>query len=183
MEGTQPQSTYAHVVRHGCGRPRGSKNRVSATQMPTQEDDRGEFDSDAALTQPVQGAQAARVQSINPWVPKLTRKPTKVTFTKKVRNKEVELTSYVFDVMYRQESVPSAMLEKVKPVLDTNYKTYVSDGNQEEGKEPEFFRSDEGQLVLKKVAAFYNKVPMPYKLSCPAPKDRLLRYLFVFWFD
>ncbi|KAJ9058952.1 hypothetical protein DSO57_1007349 [Entomophthora muscae] len=55
------------------------------------------------------------------------------------------------------------MLEKVKPVLDTSYKPYVSDGNQEEDKEPEFFRADEGQLVLKKVAAFYNKVPMACK--------------------
>ncbi|KAJ9077099.1 hypothetical protein DSO57_1019958 [Entomophthora muscae] len=55
------------------------------------------------------------------------------------------------------------MLEKEKPVLDTSYEPYVSDSNQEEDKEPEFFRTDEGQLVLKKVAAFYNKVPMPCK--------------------
>ncbi|KAJ9084877.1 hypothetical protein DSO57_1019517 [Entomophthora muscae] len=40
------------------------------------------------------------------------------------------------------------MLEKVKPVLDTSYKPYVSDGNQEEDKEPEFFRTDKGQLVV-----------------------------------
>ncbi|KAJ9061227.1 hypothetical protein DSO57_1022551 [Entomophthora muscae] len=53
------------------------------------------------------------------------------------------------------------MLEKVKPVLDTSYKPYGSDGNQEEEKEPEFFRTDEGQLVLKKVAVFYTKVSMP----------------------
>ncbi|KAJ9085230.1 hypothetical protein DSO57_1016032 [Entomophthora muscae] len=53
------------------------------------------------------------------------------------------------------------MLEKVKPVLDTSYKPYASDGNQEEEKEPEFFRTDEGHLVLKRVAAFYTKVPMP----------------------
>ncbi|KAJ9082723.1 hypothetical protein DSO57_1001794 [Entomophthora muscae] len=55
------------------------------------------------------------------------------------------------------------MLEKVKPVLDTSYKPYVSDGNQEEDKEPEFFRIYEGQLVLKKVAAFYTKMPMSCK--------------------
>ncbi|KAJ9085682.1 hypothetical protein DSO57_1011603 [Entomophthora muscae] len=55
------------------------------------------------------------------------------------------------------------MLKKVKPVLDTSYKPYVSDGNQEEDTEPEFYRTDEEQLVLKKVAAFYNKVPMPCK--------------------
>ncbi|KAJ9076142.1 hypothetical protein DSO57_1029111 [Entomophthora muscae] len=53
------------------------------------------------------------------------------------------------------------MLEKVKPVLDTSYKPYVSYGNQEEDKEPELFRTDKGQLVLKKVATFYTKVPMP----------------------
>ncbi|KAJ9062060.1 hypothetical protein DSO57_1014684 [Entomophthora muscae] len=165
MEGTQQQTTIAPIVRRSRGCPCGSKNKVSATQVPNQEGDRrGEFHSDAALTQPAQEAQAARVQSINPWVPKLTWKPTKVTTTKKVRNKEVELTLYVFDVVYRQEPVPSAMLEKVKPVLNTSYKPYVSDGNQEEDKEPEFFRTDEGQLVLKKVAAFYNKVPIPCKL-------------------
>ncbi|KAJ9087459.1 hypothetical protein DSO57_1033174 [Entomophthora muscae] len=92
---------------------------------------------------------------------KLTWKPIKVITTKKVRNKEVELTSYVFDVVHRQELVPSTMLEKVKPVLTTSYEPYVSDGNQEEDKEPEFFITDEGKLVLKKVAAFYTKVPMP----------------------
>ncbi|KAJ9077724.1 hypothetical protein DSO57_1013989 [Entomophthora muscae] len=51
------------------------------------------------------------------------------------------------------------MLEKVNPVIDTSYKPYVSDGNQEDDKEPEFYRTDEGQLVLKKVTAFYTKVP------------------------
>ncbi|KAJ9080583.1 hypothetical protein DSO57_1023410 [Entomophthora muscae] len=97
-------------------------NRVSATQVHTQEGDRrGVFNSDTALTQPVQGAQAARVQSINSQVPKLTQKPTKVTATKTVRNKEIELASYVLDAVYRQELVPSAMMEKVKPVLDTTY--------------------------------------------------------------
>ncbi|KAJ9089781.1 hypothetical protein DSO57_1009280 [Entomophthora muscae] len=55
------------------------------------------------------------------------------------------------------------MLEKVKPVLDTSYGPYVSDGNQEEDKEPGFYQTNEGQLVLKKVAAFYTKVPMPCK--------------------
>ncbi|KAJ9068377.1 hypothetical protein DSO57_1029334 [Entomophthora muscae] len=60
------------------------------------------------------------------------------------------------------------MMEKVKPVLDTSYEPYVSDGNQEEEKEPEFYRTDEGQLVLKKVSAFYTKVPMPCK---PVPNQ------------
>ncbi|KAJ9057221.1 hypothetical protein DSO57_1024751 [Entomophthora muscae] len=111
MEGTQQQTTIAPVVRRSCSCPHGSKNRLSTTQVPTQEGGgRGVFHSDAALTQPVQGAQAARVQSINPWVPKLTRKPTKVTTTKTVRNKELELTLYVFDVVYRQELVPSAIV-------------------------------------------------------------------------
>ncbi|KAJ9074294.1 hypothetical protein DSO57_1007984 [Entomophthora muscae] len=162
MEGTQKQSTNTPVVRRSCSCPRRSKNRVSEPQVPTQGGDRrGELHSDTALTQPVQGAQAARVQSINPQVPKLTWKPTKVTTTKKVRNKEVELTSYVFDIVYRQELVPSAMLEKVKPVLNTSYKPYFSDGNQEDDKEPEFYQTNKGQLVFKKFAAFYTKLPMP----------------------
>ena len=77
---------------------------------------------------------------------------------------------YVFDAVYRQESVPSAMLEKVKPVLDTSCEPYVSDSNQEENKEPKFYRTDEEQLVLKKVAAFYTKVPMP----CVVPNTNKL---------
>ncbi|KAJ9050989.1 hypothetical protein DSO57_1009073 [Entomophthora muscae] len=121
-------------------------------QVHTQEGDgREEFNSDTELTQLVQGTQAARVQSINPQVPKLTWKPTKVTTTKTVRNKEVELTLYVFDAVYCQELVPSAMLEKIKPVFDTSYKPYVSDGNQEDNSKPDFYRTTEGQLVLKKV--------------------------------
>ncbi|KAJ9067223.1 hypothetical protein DSO57_1001860 [Entomophthora muscae] len=128
MEQTQQQSTNEPVVRQGCGCPRRSKNRVSGTQAPTQEGDgRGELNSDAALTQLVQGAQTSRVQSINSWVPKLTWKPTKVTTIKTIINKEVDLTLYMFNVVYCQESVPSAMLEKVKPVLDTSYEPYVSD--------------------------------------------------------
>ncbi|KAJ9048431.1 hypothetical protein DSO57_1035135 [Entomophthora muscae] len=150
MEGTQHQSTNAPVVHRGCGCPHGSKNRLSTTQVPTQEGGRrGEFHSDAALTQPVQGEQDARVRSINPQVPKLTQKPTKVTTTNMVRNKEVELTLYVFDAVYRQELVLSVMLEKVKPVLDTSYEPYISNGNQEDNKETEFFQTDEGQLVVR----------------------------------
>ncbi|KAJ9054321.1 hypothetical protein DSO57_1015913 [Entomophthora muscae] len=53
MKGTQQQSTISPIVYRGCSCSCGSKNRVSATQMPTQEGDRrGEFDDDAALTQP-----------------------------------------------------------------------------------------------------------------------------------
>ncbi|KAJ9061792.1 hypothetical protein DSO57_1017199 [Entomophthora muscae] len=130
MEGTQQQSINAPIVRCSCGCLHRSKNRVSPTKVPTQEEDRrGEFNSDTALTQKIQGAQAVRVQSINPWLPKLTQKPTKVTITKMVRNK--------------------------------NYKPYISDGNQEVNDKPKFYRTTEGKLVLKKVAAFYNKVPMP----------------------
>ncbi|KAJ9049449.1 hypothetical protein DSO57_1024254 [Entomophthora muscae] len=95
--------------------------------------------------------------------PLLTWKPTRVTTINKVKNKEIKLTSYVFDTVYCQENVPTAMIEKVKPVLDTSYKPYVSDGNQEDNNKPEFYRTTEGQLVLKKVTAFYNKVPMPCK--------------------
>ncbi|KAJ9054281.1 hypothetical protein DSO57_1016248 [Entomophthora muscae] len=57
------------------------------------------------------------------------------------------------------------MLEKLKSVLATSYKPYVSDGNQEDDKEPKFYQTNEGQLVLKKVEAFYTKVPM----SCVVP--------------
>ncbi|KAJ9051445.1 hypothetical protein DSO57_1004526 [Entomophthora muscae] len=163
MEGTQQQSDNAPAVRRSCSCPHGSKNRVSATQVPTQEGDRGEINSEVALTQPVQGVQAARVESINPWVPKLTQKPTKMTTAKTVRNKVVELTSYVFDPIYRQELAPSAMMEKVKPELNTSYEPYISDGNQEDNNEPKFYRTTEGQLMLKKVAVFYTKIPMPCK--------------------
>ncbi|KAJ9089349.1 hypothetical protein DSO57_1013929 [Entomophthora muscae] len=31
------------------------------------------------------------------------------------------------------------MLEKVKPVLDTSYKPYISDGNQEDNNKYEFY--------------------------------------------
>ena len=50
----------------------------------------------------------------------------------------------MFDVVYRQELVLSAMLEKAKPVLDTSYEPYISNDNQEDNKEPEFFQTDEG---------------------------------------
>ncbi|KAJ9052629.1 hypothetical protein DSO57_1032303 [Entomophthora muscae] len=62
------------------------------------------------------------------------------------------------------------MMEKVKPVLDTSYKPYVSDGNQEDNNKPNFYRTTEGQLVLKKVVYFYNKVPMP---CVPVPEKDL----------
>ncbi|KAJ9061975.1 hypothetical protein DSO57_1015400 [Entomophthora muscae] len=55
------------------------------------------------------------------------------------------------------------MMEKVKPVLNTIYKPYISDGNQEDSNKPKFYRTTEGKLVLKKVAVFYTKVPMPCK--------------------
>ncbi|KAJ9085039.1 hypothetical protein DSO57_1017885 [Entomophthora muscae] len=101
MEGTEQHSNNAPIVRRSCGCPCGSKNQVSAMQVPTQEGDRREeFNSKVALTQPVQGAQHARVKNINPRAPKLTQKPTKVTTTKKFRKKE--------------ELVPSTMMEKVE---------------------------------------------------------------------
>ncbi|KAJ9068533.1 hypothetical protein DSO57_1027711 [Entomophthora muscae] len=112
--------------------------------MPTQEGDvRGEFNSDAVLTQLVQGAQAAMVQSINPWVPKMTWKSTKVTTNKTVSNKEAELTSYVFDAV-------NAKSWSRQPCW-RSYEPYFSNGNQEEDKEPKFYRTDEEQLVLKNV--------------------------------
>ncbi|KAJ9082631.1 hypothetical protein DSO57_1002577 [Entomophthora muscae] len=78
----------------------------------------------------------------------MTRIPTKVVTAKKVRNKEVKLTYFEFDPVYFQEAVPAATIEKVKTVLDTSYKPYISDGNQE------------GQEVLNNAVAFYIKVPM-----------------------
>ncbi|KAJ9052370.1 hypothetical protein DSO57_1034954 [Entomophthora muscae] len=112
--------------------------------------------------------QGARVLSINPQVPKLTQKLTKVTTTKKVINKEVELTSYVFEPVYFQEKVLAFIMEKVKPVIDTSYKPHISDSNQEDNDKPKFYRTTEGQLVLKKAAVFYNKVPMP---CVPVPEQ------------
>ncbi|KAJ9055221.1 hypothetical protein DSO57_1006237 [Entomophthora muscae] len=53
------------------------------------------------------------------------------------------------------------MMEKVKPVLDTSYKPYVSDSNQKDNNKPKFYRTMEGHLVLKKIVVFYNKVSMP----------------------
>ncbi|KAJ9062101.1 hypothetical protein DSO57_1014330 [Entomophthora muscae] len=56
MEETQQQITIAPIVRRSHGCPHGSKNRLSTTQVPTQEGGgRGEFHSDTALTQLVQG--------------------------------------------------------------------------------------------------------------------------------
>ncbi|KAJ9061257.1 hypothetical protein DSO57_1022312 [Entomophthora muscae] len=161
MEGIQQQSNNAPVARRSCDCPRGSKNRVSATQVPIQEGDgRGKFNIEAALTQPDQEAQLAGVKSINPWVPKLIQKPIKVTTTKTVINKEIKLTSFVFDPVYHQELALSAMIEKVKPVLDTSYEPYVSDSNQEDIEDPEYFQNKDGQPVIKKVVVFYTKVFM-----------------------
>ncbi|KAJ9081702.1 hypothetical protein DSO57_1011950 [Entomophthora muscae] len=53
------------------------------------------------------------------------------------------------------------MMEKIKPVLDTSYEPYISDGNQEDNNKPDFYRTVEKWLMLKKVVAFYNKVSMP----------------------
>ncbi|KAJ9073792.1 hypothetical protein DSO57_1012780 [Entomophthora muscae] len=60
------------------------------------------------------------------------------------------------------------MIEKVNPVIDTSYEPYVSDGNQENNNELKFFQTMNGQQVLKKVDAFYTKVPMP---CIPGPEQ------------
>ncbi|KAJ9056915.1 hypothetical protein DSO57_1027767 [Entomophthora muscae] len=114
-------------------------------------DRREKNNNEVVLTQPAQVAQGAKAQSINSMVPKMTQKPTKVTTTKTVRKKEIKLTSYVFDAVYFQELVPSGMLEKTKPVLDTSCKCYVSDGNQEDVKETKYFQTEDGQQVLNNV--------------------------------
>ncbi|KAJ9074469.1 hypothetical protein DSO57_1006119, partial [Entomophthora muscae] len=113
---TQQQSTNAPVVRCGRGCPHGSKNRVSATQVPTQREDRGEFNSDTTLKQPVQRAQAARVWSINPWVPKLIWKPTKVTTSKTVRNKEVYVINEISILVLKTWKLKSG--SQGKPYVD-----------------------------------------------------------------
>ncbi|KAJ9052377.1 hypothetical protein DSO57_1034885 [Entomophthora muscae] len=59
-------------------------------------------------------------------------------------------------------------MEKVKPVIDTSYKPHISDSNQEDNGKPKFYRTTEGQLVLKKAAVFYNKVLMHY---VPVPEQ------------
>ncbi|KAJ9049593.1 hypothetical protein DSO57_1022833 [Entomophthora muscae] len=160
MKGTQQHSSNVPVVRHGCGCPHRTKNRVSGTQMPTQEEDkRGEFNCEVALTQPVQGAQLSRVQSINLWVPKLTQKPTKVTTIKKVRNKEIELTFFIFYPVYHQEAVPTAMIEKFKPIIDTSYKPYIRDSDQEDVKEPKIYRTTEKYLMLKRFWPSISRCP------------------------
>ncbi|KAJ9057331.1 hypothetical protein DSO57_1023743 [Entomophthora muscae] len=56
----------APVVHCGCGCPCGSKNRVSATQVPTQGGDgRGEFHSDAAVMNDI-SILILKTQELNP---------------------------------------------------------------------------------------------------------------------
>ncbi|KAJ9061333.1 hypothetical protein DSO57_1021662, partial [Entomophthora muscae] len=84
---------------------------------PTQEEDKkGENNSEVALTQPVQVAQGARAQSINPKVPKLIQKtPT----TKTVNDIFTKRVSLVYDPIYCCDVFLETLLEKVKPMLDT----------------------------------------------------------------
>ncbi|KAJ9080098.1 hypothetical protein DSO57_1028615 [Entomophthora muscae] len=81
MEGTQQQSSNPPIVRCGCGCPCRPKIESCNTGAYSGKRQEREFNSEVALTQPVRGAQHARVRSINPRVPKLTWKPTKVTTT------------------------------------------------------------------------------------------------------
>ena len=121
------------------------KNCVSATQVPTQERGKRAIDTvEVAQTQqPVQATQVRRAQSINLRVSKLSRKATKVVMSKTVNNKEVELTSLVFEPVYHQELVSKSMIQKVQLVLDTTYKPYVSNGDHNNNKEPEYYRNVE----------------------------------------
>ncbi|KAJ9067732.1 hypothetical protein DSO57_1036157 [Entomophthora muscae] len=155
MDASQQQSSNRPVVRCGC--------------VPTQEGDgRGVLNSDTALTQLVQGAQHARGQSINPWVQKLTRKYTKVVTIKTVNNVTTERVTLVYGPVYCRNGVPAAILEKVKPVLDTSYKIYVSDSKgADKDKLPHYFQPVKRQKVLKKDAAFYSQVPMPCVVAEP----------------
>ncbi|KAJ9050064.1 hypothetical protein DSO57_1018065 [Entomophthora muscae] len=111
------------VWKLGCNRSfttTESKNRASATQVPTQEEDgRGENNKDVALTQPVQVAQGSKAQSINPRISKLIQKPTKVTTTKIVKNVTTKRVSLVYNPIYRHDGVPTTIMEKAKPVLGT----------------------------------------------------------------
>ncbi|KAJ9080379.1 hypothetical protein DSO57_1025689 [Entomophthora muscae] len=66
-------------------------------------------------------------------VTKLTRNYTKVITTRRV--------SLIYNPVYCQELVLSAMMEKVKPVLDTSYKPYMSDNKeQDDNKEPHYYQ-------------------------------------------
>ncbi|KAJ9088344.1 hypothetical protein DSO57_1024038 [Entomophthora muscae] len=123
-----------------------------ALRIKEQRDRRGEFNSDAALTQSVQGAQAARGRSINPRDQKLTRKYTKVVTTKTVNDVTTKRVSLVYNPVYCHNGVLAAILEKVKPVFDTSYKPYVSDSEgADKDKLPQYFQIKKGG----------SQVPMP----------------------
>ncbi|KAJ9065892.1 hypothetical protein DSO57_1015125 [Entomophthora muscae] len=60
------------------------------------------------------------------------------------------------------------MMEKVKSMIDTTYKPYMSDNKGEgDNKEPQSFQTTKGEKVLKKFAVFCSQVPMP----CVVPKS------------
>ncbi|KAJ9058810.1 hypothetical protein DSO57_1008340 [Entomophthora muscae] len=105
---------------------------------------------------------------INPRVQKLTRKYTKVITTKTVNDITTKMVSYVYNPVYCRNSVPATIMEKVKPVLDTMYKPYVSDNKgQDDNKQPQYFKNTDEQKVLKKVAEFYRQVSMPCVVAEP----------------
>ncbi|KAJ9081345.1 hypothetical protein DSO57_1015628 [Entomophthora muscae] len=100
-------------------------------------------------------------QSINPRVQKLTRKYTKVTTTRTVNAVTTERVYFVYNPVYRCNGILVTIMEKVKPVLDTTHKNYVSDNKgEDEDKETQFYQTVDEKQVLKKIAAFYSKVPM-----------------------
>ncbi|KAJ9078852.1 hypothetical protein DSO57_1002479 [Entomophthora muscae] len=78
-----------------------------------------------------------RKESINTRVQKLIRKYTKVIATKTVNGITTKRVSFVYNHVYHYDGVLAPIMEKVKPVLDTMYKPYMSDKKGEnDNKEP-----------------------------------------------
>ncbi|KAJ9057547.1 hypothetical protein DSO57_1021754 [Entomophthora muscae] len=82
--------------------------------------------------------------------------------------------SLVYGPVYFCDGVPYTIMEKVKPVLDTTCKPYVSDNKgQDDNKQPKYFQTIGGQQVLKKFSVFYKNVPIlsGYQEYRGAPAD------------
>ncbi|KAJ9053165.1 hypothetical protein DSO57_1026928 [Entomophthora muscae] len=78
-----------------------------------------------------------------------------------VNDVTTKMMSLVYSPVYGCNGVPVALLEKVKPVLETMYEPYMSDSNEgENDKLPQYYHTIKGQKELKRVAAFYSQVLM-----------------------
>ncbi|KAJ9072910.1 hypothetical protein DSO57_1022239 [Entomophthora muscae] len=77
--------------------------------------------------------------------------------------------SLAYNPVYWCDGISATIKESAKPVFDTTYEPYMSDGKgKDNDKEPKFYQTTDGQKVLKKVAAFYSQVPMPCVVAEPA---------------